>query len=407
MIELQEQSDQQKNSTKTRHPRLRLILGLLGLVVVGIIVCQYVVLKAVSEWSTPETQRAVGNAMHRVVHFDNVWWSVSVYGVSLHSDKMTVTELDGQPFIDAGRTQISIALTPLLQKQIFLRHLDIDHLVVRVRKLSDDKWNYSDLPQMPPLRDLSHVRANDCEIDISDERDKSSKPVVLKSLNAKLDRTLLTRKWPFSLNADLVKTNGVSHLTASGVGSGNLDDWMKNEHSINVKAEALDLAPLAPYIGKVFSPGGPVSFAIDAKVLPEKSFAGKIDWQAPNVVLKGLQVNIKGPFPVALDSAGNAKLLPGAAISLSQGGLQLPGTKVDVKDLKGTIAVASAGLELHQLSGALGGMHFETDGEISQKQVANLDVHATNISLDDLKQLSASLKLPPAKTSPNNRCLAW
>ena len=106
-------------------------------------------------WARPFMQNALKETMHRQVQLGPLKWSFGLNGLAVETKKMTVTEMDGRPFLVADRSEIGIAVAPLFKRRLLIRHLQFQNPQVWAVRTGKDRWNFTDLLQGPDIRFVS------------------------------------------------------------------------------------------------------------------------------------------------------------------------------------------------------------------------------------------------------------
>jgi hypothetical protein len=111
------------------------------------------------EWARPKVEQAMADAFHRQVKLGRIGWMLGLNGLSIWTDRLSLTESDGKPFIVAGESEIGVAFLPLMEKRVIIKHVDFHHPEVFATQISPGRWNFSDLLVEGP--EIHYVEVDD------------------------------------------------------------------------------------------------------------------------------------------------------------------------------------------------------------------------------------------------------
>ena len=59
-------------------------------------------------WTKPQLQKLMATTLHRKVMLGKLSWNLGFNGLAIGSDKIAITEKDGQPFLLAGKAKLAL-----------------------------------------------------------------------------------------------------------------------------------------------------------------------------------------------------------------------------------------------------------------------------------------------------------
>ncbi|MFN8555197.1 MAG: hypothetical protein U0103_27350 [Candidatus Obscuribacterales bacterium] len=395
MIDLQSQTSERA----TRSPRKQWgwIVGVVLLVgVVGYLTGQYYLRKVLSTWSRARLESVISENMNRQVHLGSVRWSVGLPGIIFHADKITINELNGKPFVEAGRTEIAVALIPLIRsKELMLSNLNFTNPEIWATRLSNTKWNFSDLPELPALKDLSHLGVHAGRVHITDIR-RPKMQLDFESIEAKMDRPFYRKGWPFAISMDLKHPSFTTHFEIDGTGHGDPKLWKDNQFAFNAKVKDLVLADFEDFTGPLSLPdiGSPINATFSGEGIPNQGIKAKTSIETPKFTLSAQKIEETGPLPFLPDKDGVPVPFDRADLKVTNVHFEYPQGKLAVKSLNGEIHLTREKLAFEKTKGRLGHSEFEADGWVDANRKADIRYHGKHIQLDEVRQTLDALKIP-------------
>ena len=224
------------------------------------------------EWARPHIETALYQSFHRKVHLGRLSWSFGLHGLAIDTNKFELTELNGSPFIKSGPSEIGIAMLPLFQKKLVIKHLEFDEPEVWAIKLDGKRWNFSDLlTEGPEIRMLQiehgklHLRNKAPRTGVEPLLEQSAPQQLsdmfelgsnwqeydLKDIKLSLTLPHGERNWPLYLAFKVpFKDSGSgpydSSVRLSATGKGKFEDWQKNKYKIDLQLQRFDPSRFRP-----------------------------------------------------------------------------------------------------------------------------------------------------------------
>jgi hypothetical protein len=273
------------------------------------------------DWNADRVAGVIGGSIHRQVHLGNTRWNLGLTGIEFTFDSVAVNEMDGSPFISAGPSKVTLALTPLLHRQFFPRDLLFEKPEIWLVKLKGGKWNYSDLPNIDATKYIAHLACENGRLHVVD---KSGNGKNLDGLNAEnikfsVNRPLGWMAWPFLLSADVSETKYHTHVTASGVGSGALSNWRGSRHSWNISLTGFDPNELAVFGMPPHTVAAPVNLQLNGSGALNKEIKTSLSFDNPELSVKAKEVVLSGNFLSFLPGVGEDTPLKVPALAKQNG----------------------------------------------------------------------------------------
>ncbi|CAN5571482.1 hypothetical protein BH10CYA1_BH10CYA1_21480 [soil metagenome] len=395
MIDLQSQTT--GRAARTPRRRWGLTAALVALVVlVGYLTGHFYLQKLLSTWSKSKLEFVIGQNMHRQVHLGSVRWNVGLPGIIFHADRITVNEMNGRPFVLAGPTDIAVALIPLIRtKELMLSNVNFSNPEIWATRLTNTKWNFSDLPQMPALKDLSHIGVNGGIVHVTDIRQPKLK-LNFDSIEAKMDRHFYRKGWPFAISTNLKHPGFTTHIEIDGDGNGDPSLWVNNQLSFKVKLTNFVIADFQDFTGPLSIPdsGTPINATFSGEGIPDKGLTAKVSIETPKFTLSAQKIEHFGPLPFLLDKSGVPSPFENADLRLTNVHFEYPQGKVAIKSFNGDVHLTKEKLSFEKANGRFGLSEFEADGWVDSRHRADIRYHGKHISLDEFRQTVDALKLP-------------
>jgi hypothetical protein len=288
-----------KTPEMNKIPRKRLLLILAAVMVITMGTAYASICYTLSKWDENRIAQLVGETIHRQVKLGKSSWQLGLEGIQFTFAGVEVNELNGAPFIHAGESQVSLALTPLLRRQFFPKTLIFNNPEVWVVKLKDNKWNFSDLPNVDTTKYISRVLCLGGQIHVIDKSGVKSKN--LDGLNVKNFKFVLNRpfgwvSWPFSMSCDVANTKYATRIETSGVGSGALSDWKNSHHKWNIKVTGFDPAELTVF---GVAPGlvqAPINLQMNGSGTLSKDLKTSLSFDNPEINTSIKELRMEGNF---------------------------------------------------------------------------------------------------------------
>jgi hypothetical protein len=367
---------EEKTHRMNKIPRKRLIIILAAVMVATIGAAYASICYTLSKWDANRVAQLVGNSIHRQVKLGKSSWQLGLEGIQFTFASVEVNELNGAPFIHSGESQVSLALTPLLRGQFFPKTLIFQNPEVWAIKLKDNKWNFSDLPNVDTTKYISRVLCLGGQVHVVDKSvtpTKNLDGLNVKNLKFSLNRPFGWFAWPFSLSCDVAGTKFATRIETSGVGSGALTDWKNSHHKWNIKITGFDPAELT-VLG--MAPGlmqAPINLQLNGSGTLSKDLKTSLVFDNPAISAKIKELQVEGNF---------ADYIPG----LKPDGKTSVLTKPVTKETTGTRSIAGAEATLddflaNQLKGLSTSVQLKEASFTLKKPKTAIDIINAKLSL--------------------------
>lgn len=228
-----------------------------------------------NSWSRGKIETVMTESFTRPVHLGKTSWSLGLNGVVLNTDAIKIEEKDGSStFLTAGPTEIGLALIPMARGEFFARHIRLTDPHVNAVKLTRTRWNFSDLPNVPALKYISWMEISGGNVTIVDD----ANPKALWSGCEIRNITLTVKKpehnsvWPFAIAADLPGEGYTTKVNLTGIGTGAVDEWMKNMHTFELDIANLNSEDIRMFTDAAPAMRGFVDLKLKGQGVPEKGF---------------------------------------------------------------------------------------------------------------------------------------
>jgi hypothetical protein len=288
-----------KTPEMNKIPRKRLLLILAAVMVITMATAYASICYTLSKWDEKRIAQLVGDTIHRQVKLGKSSWQFGIEGIQFTFASVAINELNGAPFIHSGESQFSLALTPLLRGQFFPTPLIFKNPEVWIVKLKDNKWNYSDLPNIDTTKYISRVLCLNGQIHVIDKSGSKSKNLdglEVKNFKFVLNRPFGWFSWPFSMSCDIANTKYATRIETSGVGSGAFSDWKNSHHKWNIKVTGFDPAELTVF---GVAPGmvqAPINLQLNGSGTLAKDLKTSLSFENPEINTSVKELRMEGNF---------------------------------------------------------------------------------------------------------------
>lgn len=351
----------------------------------SVLVISIVGLALNADWCRPHFENALSNLFHRNVKLGHISWSFGLNGLAIATNKIQLDEIDGSPFLKAGRTEIGVAFRPLIKGDVELHHLDFQKPELWATREENGKWNFTDLIKFGP--DVRIIQIVDGRLHLTD---MAAPKAYRSSLN--LDDLQLKFVWPkkklskpFFVSFKLTQPKYTTTFQMSGLGVGAIEDWQSNHYTINVAAKQInpdDGLRLAAFLMK----------PEDSAELQPRQLSGLFD-----ISVKGQGTLAEG---IKLDATMEADKLVlkdpkmGSIHALSA-------------NSKGRLTLDKQKIAWDELTLNLPGVNLKSKGELRKWQGSKSE-YSSNFSgsVEDLRSLNTLLKAPPSAKGKKNSAFA-
>ncbi|MBS2006547.1 MAG: hypothetical protein JST01_05880, partial [Cyanobacteria bacterium SZAS TMP-1] len=143
MFQVQDKTEEVRVQGNNRS--LWLIVRFLALWIGSLVLLTIIGLTVDINWTRPRVEAALGETLHRKIKLGPMRWHLGLNGLMIMTRSLKIDEMDGEPFLKSGGSNIALAFMPLLAGKIIVKHLQIDHPEIYAVKLKPGGWNFEDL----------------------------------------------------------------------------------------------------------------------------------------------------------------------------------------------------------------------------------------------------------------------
>jgi AsmA-like C-terminal region len=286
----------------------RIIARFLASWLAGMGVIAVIALMTNLEWARPQVEQAMADSFHRRVTLGHLSWMLGLNGLSIWTNKLSLTESDGKPFVVAGESEIGVAFLPLLQKRVIIKHVEFHHPEVFATQVSPGHWNFSDLLVEGP--EIHYVEVDDGVLHlrntITDEQLAKTgatgtfantkwhaydfQAVSLKLVFPKKDQR---RPWPFYLSFKLPRQSDsgpyLSEVSLTVLCSGPFEKWMEHPCEIDLRADHIDPEDWRPFLHFPKGADALLSFHYKGKGLSADTIDGELSGTADDITINNAE----------------------------------------------------------------------------------------------------------------------
>ncbi len=189
------------------------------------------------DWCRNRIEQLMSDSLHRRVHLGHLGLTLGLDGVAIATSEIQLADRSGHPLIRAGRSEIGIALRPLLSGQLKIRHLSFQQPELWAIKLDKNSWNFSDL--LNTALDVNYIESSEGTVHVKDDSQlKSGRIATTELRNVELKFARLSKHFrkPFLLSFTQIKPNRTSQLELYGQVSGRTPNWQENSCQLTITA---------------------------------------------------------------------------------------------------------------------------------------------------------------------------
>jgi AsmA protein len=294
---------------------------------------------------TTTVVRLAERYLHRTLKLGEI--KVSIFSGIVLQD-LAVMEKDGkEPFLQAHEVKLRYQFWPLLHKKVVVDAVSLDGLKLRVVRMPDGTFNYSDITakKVPPEQEkptpkreinlaLHLFEVKGSEISFEDRKVESGSPALYKvsDLNLSAKQISLQEPFPITVGAKIFSTLfEVQGKIANASGKPSFDGTIRVPQG-DLKKLVAALPPALAAKARPLDPTGAVK--VDLKVAGPVSAPVKELLKSGTIDLSNVQVTASGQRPTVAGHFG----LNGDAISTQDTTVNIFATTFQIQ---GTIANAS------------------------------------------------------------------
>lgn len=457
MIEL-EQTNGQRSPVTPRANKFKTFLIVLAMAVALYAVLYLVLNFLLDQWSAQELERTISQSLHRDVQLGRVKWNMGFDGLVFHTDSIDVKDPDGTPFLSAGKTDISVAVLPLLSKEVQVRHVDLTKPVVWAKKLNWADWNAADLSKDAAFKYINHLGVHDGTLHLADATkgavsgaDAASKnkltnvsrqpakrtvnkagqtqalaeapanDTLVEKLDGSVERPFGNFAWNYHLSFQVPHPQYATKFALKGTGNGTLDEWSTNHIRFNLQASNLN-----PYdfvtVAQPFSYcQGPVTLELDGAGIPAKGLSAKAYVKTPQFEFTSDKLtfagaNTQNSSAAAGDAARSAsqsqtttdkanqsqansvstsKPPLSGIVTMSGARMKMPNVALVPSSVDGQLSFVGDRVFFNNLAGKIGNGGFKLNGTAEPGKSIDISCSSTLMDLKAVRQTLHALKISP------------
>jgi len=429
VIEIEQPSDQRSSpirpANKFKVPLIVLASALALYMVLNLLINFFL-----DDWSKQKLEQVISTGIKRDVHLGRVSWNMGLDGLDLHMASIDVKDLDGSPLLRAGKTDVSVALWPLLQQQIEVRHVDSTKPVLWAKKLSWGAWNTTDLAESPALKYINHLGVHDGTLHLAGaDQTKHDSETLVEHLNGAIEKPFGNFSWHYNLSFAVPHAQDLTSFNLKGTGSGKIQEWKKDDLHFTLHAENFNPYDFITTKQPLSYLQGPVVLDVVGSGVPEKGLNAKVHVKTPQLEFSADKLTFTGAD--AGETSPNAASTPGAAappgsaptqgatatsgsptapdtiasvpggkpvlsglVTMDGATLKLPNVALLPTSVKGQISFTGDRYSFNQVSGKIGdGGAFTLNGTAEPDKSINIVCDSTTIDLDKVRQSLHALKI--------------
>lgn len=303
-------------------------------------------------WARPVLQRSLAESLHRHVSLGKLSWTFGLDGIAVDTKELVILEPSGEPFMTAGESEIGIALLPLLDHRLLIRHLDFKKPELWMMRESTDRWNFTDL--LSSGQEIRFIRFEDGNVHVIDKSGRKAQWRAFDLEHVKLEFVFPRKKnkAPFYLSCKCRCPHQTSSLQITGLQTGRHELWQQNSMTFKVKLNK-------------FQPDDWREF--------QQAIAPKLKLPMPKKQKGGETPHLDGLFDLAIDGSGVAAQAINATAKAEIEKFKF--SCEGMQELQADKAIAQAQLDLqpdklawHALTFTAGDLDLASDGQLLKWQ---------------------------------------
>lgn len=392
MIELEPTNDQ-RSSPKPRLNKFKAPLIALASALALYVVLDLAVNFFLDDWSQQKLEQVISAGIKRDVRLGKVTWNLGLDGLILHLASIDVKDVDGKPFLTAGKTEVSVALWPLLRSQVQVHHVDLNKPVLWAKKLAWGSWNTTEFSQTPALKYISHLGMHDGTLHLAGVKSPAapagSDETLVEHLNGGLAKPLGDFNWNYNLSFTVPHAHDVTNFALKGTGSGKLTELKKDKLHFTLHADNFNPYDFVTTDQPLNYLKGPVVIDIEGSGVIEQGLSAKakvktaqLEFSADNLTYTGAK------------SEPSAKPALSGTITMNGGSLKLPDIPLVPSAIQGQISFVGDRYSFQHLSGKIDDHGtFAVDGTAEPDKSIDITCNSTSIDLDKVRRSLHTLKI--------------
>jgi hypothetical protein len=398
VIEL-EQTNDQRSSPKRPVNRFKAPLIVLASALALYVVLNLALNFFLDGWSQQKLEQVISTSIKRDVRLGRVTWNLGLDGLILHLASIDVKDLDGSPFLTAGKSEVSVALWPLLRSEVQVRHVDLAKPVLWAKKLAWGSWNTTEFSETPALQNISHLAVHDGTLHLAGV--KSPNPVakntsapgsnetVVEHLTGALEKPFGDFSWNYNLSFTVPHAHDATNFALKGTGSGKLTELKKAKLHFTLHADNFEPYDFVTTEEPLNYLQGPVVLDIEGSGVIEQGLSAKAHVKTAQLEFSADKLTYTG----AQDEQSPKPALSGT-ITMNGGSLKLPNVPLVPSAMKGQISVVGDRYSFQHLTGKIDDHgSFAVDGTAEPGKSIALTCNSTMVDLDKVRRSLHILKI--------------
>jgi hypothetical protein len=193
------------------------------------------------DWGRSKFERLMSQSLHRHVRLGHLSLTFGWDGFAISTTGLSISEQNGRAFLNTKRSEIGVALRPLLSGQLKIRHLSFQDPELWAVKTGKNRWNFSDLLQT--ALDVNSLQSSGGSVHITDQssdKKTSFAQIELRDFDTKLSRLSKHFDKPILLSFTLLRPTFNSKFWLEGSLSGHTSDWRDNHCKLALKTSNIN-----------------------------------------------------------------------------------------------------------------------------------------------------------------------
>lgn len=212
-----------------------------------LIICGIAMLANI-DWSRDRLQTWMSTVINRRVECGRLRWIFGLHGLAVEARDLKVFEADGRPFLNAGRSEIGVALLPLIAGQFKIRHLIFNSPELWAVRLKPGTWNFDDL--LLTAFNAKFLKADHGLIHLKDQCPLASADAFadtdLIDFNTKLSQPKKLATRPIALSFKIPHNGYATEVDLGGIELHKTENWRTNKFRVKLHVSHFDSKDLKP-----------------------------------------------------------------------------------------------------------------------------------------------------------------
>lgn len=275
--------------------RVRVIIKFFTIWLSSLLAIIVIALLSNIEWARRHIETQLCQSFHRKVHLGRLSWSLGLQGLAFDTDRFEMKEENGNPFIISGQSEIGIAVLPLFQNKLVVKHLEFDKPEVWAVHQAPNKWNFSDLLTEGP--EIHMVQVEHGQLHLRNQQVDEAYPwnsYDARDIKLSLNLPKGKRNWPFFLSGKVMLKDAQgqpfeTELRLSATGRGEYKDWRENKYKLDLQVQKFDIEQFAPLAKKLPKMQGMCDLRFNGEGVFKQGFVADAQTTMSNVKLPAIE----------------------------------------------------------------------------------------------------------------------